>query len=112
MNSLLYQFASAMCAIVVLMAWLKPMSFRYLLDKGNAEPGIARISMFTALITSTWGFVTLVLSSNPMPEWFGTLYMLAWAGSQLGSVYMKIKGAQQPGSIETSSTSTTTKVTP
>lgn len=96
MESLLFQVVSACAACVVFCAWTRPQWFRYLLDKGTAEPSVNRVGQFTALVTSTWAFVAIVIKGQ-LSEWFFTAYMLAWAAAQFGSVWLKSKNPQQPG---------------
>lgn len=93
MGTLLFQAVSGLAALICLFAWLKPARFRYLLDKDSPEPSLGRVGQFTALITSTWAFVALVLSDK-LNEWFFTAYMLSWAGAQFGSLWLKQRGQQ------------------
>lgn len=95
MESLLFQVVSAVAACFVFCAWLRPKWFRYLLDKGTTEPSVNRVGQFTALVTSTWAFVAIVLRGQ-LSEWFFTAYMLAWAAAQFGSVWLKSKGMKPP----------------
>ena len=88
----LVDVCSVVVFIIVVVSWLRPMSFRYLLDKGNAEPSLSRIGQFTALLFSTWAGVVTILNDK-MTEWFWGMYMAAWVGAQFGSIYMKVKNS-------------------
>jgi hypothetical protein len=102
LSSNLYQGVSAIVALIIFICWLRPQTFSFLIDKGSMYPSLGRQGQYTALIVSTWGFVTLTLTGD-MSEYYAGLYMLAWAGAQFGSVWLKLKGGQS-----TSSTSSTT----
>lgn len=90
----LYQVVSGIAACIVLVVWLRPQTFRFLMDKGNAEPSLGRQGQYTALIVSTWAFVQLTLTDK-LTEWFFAGYMLAWGAAQFGSLWLKMKG-QKP----------------
>ena len=110
MDTLLFKAVSAMCAIILVIALLKPQQLPFLLDKDTEIPSLGRIGQFVALIVSTWSMIELVLDDK-LTEWFFGGYMVTWAGAQAASLALKIKG--QPGSgTTTETTSTTTKVTP
>ena len=96
MNALEHPAFMAFSAVVVaymVASWQWPTKFRYLLDKGNAEPSLARIGQFVALLTMTWGFVALVIA-NKLTEWYALFYGATFAGAQAFSLYMKVKGDQ------------------
>jgi len=95
MDSLLFQTITGIMALFIFWTWLRPGTFRFLLDKGSTEPSLGRIGQFTALVVSTWAFMSLVLS-NLLTEWFFTAYMLAWAAAQFGSIWLKVKGNAAP----------------
>lgn len=105
MDSLLFQVVSALCAIFIVIATLKPQSLPFLLDKDTDKPSLGRIGQFTALVVSTWAMVELVLDDK-LTEWFFTGYMLTWAGAQAASLALKIRG--QAGTTETSTAQTRT----
>jgi len=96
MNSTLFQVISGIAAAIVFIVWLRPQLFRFLLDKGNAEPSLSRQGQYTALVVSTWAFVSLTLADK-LTEWFFIGYMAGWVGAQFGSIWLKLKGqAEQP----------------
>jgi len=109
--TLLHEVGSAMIAILVLLAWLVPQKFRYLLDKDSQEPSLGRIGQFTALAVSTWAFITLVIMKD-LNEWFFIGYMAVWAAAQAGSLALKIKGAAGTTTTEETSSSSSKTVTP
>jgi hypothetical protein len=86
----LIDMCSAIVFIITVVAWVKPTQFRYLMDKGNAEPSLSRIGQFTALLLSSWAIVVTVMHDK-LAEWGFGMYMAAWAGAQFGSIYMKVK---------------------
>lgn len=92
--TLLYQISCGLIAIIGILAMLKPLMFRFLLDKDTNEPSLGRVGQFIALLTSTWGFIALTIDGK-LSEWYVTAYMLVWAGAQAASLALKIKG-QQP----------------
>jgi len=89
----LFDFLTAMFALLILFALIKPAMFRFLLDKDSVEPSLGRQGQYVALVVSTWGFMWLVIHDK-MTEFFFTSYMLAWAGAQFGSIFLKMKGKQ------------------
>ena len=103
MNSLLFQTVSAMVAALILAAWIKPMLFRVLVDQPSGQPSLARQGQFTSIVVCTWALVSLVLSDK-LTEWFIGLYLFTFAGAQIASVAMKIKG--QAAANETNGTKT------
>lgn len=92
MNSPLYAMVSGLTAMLVVLAWIKPQTFSFLRDKDSHFPSLGRQGQYTALLASTWVLVTLTLQDGKLPEWYGMGYMLAWAGAQFSSVWLKIKG--------------------
>lgn len=95
MSSILYQVVSAFASVLVFIALVRPQTFRFLMDKGNAEPSLGRQGQFTALVVSTWAFVQLTLADK-LTEWFFAGYMMAWGLAQFGSIWLKMKGQAQP----------------
>ena len=93
MESYLYQAISGATAILLFIVLLRPQTFPFLLDKGTNQPSLGRQGQYTALMVSTWAFVTLTLNDK-LTEWFFVGYMLSWAGAQFGSLYLKVKGQQ------------------
>jgi len=100
---MLYQVVSAVVAGLVLVVWVRPQSFQFLLDKGNAYPSLGRLGQFTAMVVSTWVMVTMTLRDG-LAEWLFLGYMLAWAGAQFGSLWLKVKGQGQAGSSSSTET--------
>jgi hypothetical protein len=96
--------------MLVFLVWLKPTLFKVLLDKENNDyPSLGRQGQFTAMIVSTWLIVSESLQGT-ISEWMFGGYMLAFAGAQFGSAYLKIKG-QTPGTATTTESSKTTTKT-
>ena len=111
MDSLLYEVVTALVAALVMLVWTRPQTFRFLLDKGNAEPSLGRQGQFTAMIVSTWVLVTVTLvKKGDVQEWLFIGYMLSWAGAQFGSLWLKMKGSQAGTTSSTSTTSSTTAI--
>ena len=108
MNSALYQAVSAIVAALVLVVWVRPQTFRFLLDKGSDFPSLGRQGQYTAMVVSTWALVTVTISGN-LAEWLFVGYMLAWAGAQFGSIYLKMK-SEIGGSTTTTDSRTTRTV--
>lgn len=111
---MLYECLSAFTAIIVFLAWIKPAIFRVLIDKDSSEPSLGRQGQFTAMVTSTWIAVTLTIGEGAgqiLTEWFMGLYMLAWAGAGFSSIWLKLKGAPQPGTTIEKQATTTTETT-
>ena len=104
MHSLLFQIVSAFVATLVFIVWLRPQTFEALLDKDRSVPSLGRQGQFTAMIVSTWVLVVLTIRDD-VSEWFFSMYMFAWAGSQFGSLWLKMKG-------QTTSTPDTDDVVP
>lgn len=48
------------------------------IDKETERLSLSKFGQFTALLVSTWGFVTLTLN-NGLTEWYYTSYMAIWA---------------------------------
>lgn len=48
------------------------------LDKETGKVSLSRFGQFTALVVSTWGFVTLTVNGN-LTEWYYASYMMIWA---------------------------------
>jgi len=106
-DSLLYQVTNALVAALLIVVWVRPQVFRFLLDKGNAYPSLGRLGQFTALVISTWVLVTVTLAKKgDVQEWLFIGYMLSWAGAQFGSLWLKMKGGQS-GTTTTATTTTT-----
>jgi len=105
MDTALYQAVSAAVALLVLIVWVRPQTFQFLLDKGSAFPSLGRQGQFTAMVISTWVLVTVTLKGG-LAEWLFIGYMFAWASAQFGSLWLKIKG-QGGSSTTTTDTSTT-----
>jgi len=87
----MFQAFSGLVVLFLLLSWVRPTIFRFLLDKGNTEPSLSRIGQYNALLISSWGVVALVLKETPIPEWFFSTFMLAFAGAQFGSLWLKFK---------------------
>jgi len=114
-DSMLYQVVTALVAMLVMVVWIRPQIFRFLLDKGNAEPSLGRLGQFTAMIVSTWVLVTVTLAKKgDLQEWLFIGYMLSWAGAQFGSLWLKMKGGQSGTTTTTTTTdsSSTTSALP
>lgn len=90
----LYLTCSGILAMITVVAILRPVSFRFLLDKDTTEPSLGRVGQFVALMVSTWGFIALTVADT-LSEWYVTAYMLVWAGAQAASLALKIKGNQE-----------------
>jgi len=98
-TTLLYQVVSAAVAVLVLIVWVRPQSFRFLLDKGSAFPSLGRQGQYTAMVISTWVLVTVTLvKKGDVQEWLFIGYMFAWGGAQFGSLWLKVKGQGHAGS--------------
>jgi len=95
METVLYQAVSALVAILVLVVWVRPQMFRFLLDKDNSFPSLGRQGQYTAMVVSTWVLVTVTLKGG-LAEWLFVGYMFAWAGAQFGSLWLKVKGQAAP----------------
>ena len=93
MSTLLYHVVSAFVAGLVLFVWLSPQRLRFLLDKGTEFPSLGRQGQYTALLVSTWGFVTLILSDK-LTEFYFVGYIATWTTAQGISALLKIKGQQ------------------
>ena len=94
LSSELYHTVSALTAVLVMICWIRPQTFPFLRDKQSQYPSLGRQGQYSALLISSWGFVTMILYKG-MSEWYAGLYMLAWAGAQFGSVWLKLKGSTQ-----------------
>jgi hypothetical protein len=72
----------------VLYVWHKanhPFDLRQLLlDSATDKISIEKVGYITALIVSSWSFVTMV-SKNTLTEWFFTAYIAVFAAARLGS---------------------------
>ena len=110
MNTLLYQVVSGIVAALIVIAWTRPGTFVFLRDKGTDFPSLSRLGQYTALLVSTWVMATMALKGE-VQEWLFIGYMLAWAGAQFGSLYLKSKGQGGVTTTETRSSVATT-VTP
>lgn len=91
MDAVLYQTVSAIVAALVLLVWVRPQTFVFLLDKDSDFPSLGRQGQFTAMVVSTWVLVTVTLKGG-LAEWLFVGYMFAWAGAQFGSLWLKVKG--------------------
>lgn len=91
MDSLLYQTVSALVAALVLVVWVRPQTFVFLLDKDSNFPSLGRQGQFTAMVVSTWVLITVTIKGG-LAEWLFVGYMFAWAGAQFGSLWLKVKG--------------------
>lgn len=102
MDSLLFQVVSALVAILVFVVWVRPQTFKVLLDKENNDyPSLGRQGQYTAMISSTWVLVAVTLAKKgDVQEYLFIGYMMAWAGAQFGSLWLKMKG-QSPGTTTT-----------
>lgn len=111
MDSLLYQLVSGAVAAYVLVVWVRPETFKWLMDQDTGYPSSSRRAQETAMVTSTWALVTLTLKNN-VAEWLFVGYMIAWAGAQFGSIWLKMKGQSSGTTVTThdaSSSKTETK---
>lgn len=98
MNTHLWTLLSALCGIMVLLTWVRPRTFPALIDKERDVPSLPRQGHFTALISSTWVLIYVTLDpTEKLSEWLFGGYLLAWAGSQFGSAYLKAKGQREHG---------------
>jgi len=105
-DSLLYEVVTALVAALVMVVWVRPQTFKFLLDKGSLFPSLGRQGQYTAMIVSTWVLVTVTLvKRGDVQEWLFIGYMLSWAGAQFGSLWLKMKGGQ--AGTTTTNTSTT-----
>jgi hypothetical protein len=105
-DTLLFRIISAITAILVLITWIRPETFRFLLDRGEQYPSQGRQAQHTALMASTWVLVALTINAGDgVPEFLFTGYMVAWAGAAFGSIWLKLKGQreQQDGTVTTKS---------
>jgi hypothetical protein len=112
MTSYLHQVVSALVAALVLIVWTRPQTFKVLLDKDSDFPSLGRQGQYTAMVISTWVLVTITLNGT-VAEWLFVGYMVAWAGAQFGSIWLKLKSQVPPGTTtttETSSRATSTQV--
>jgi hypothetical protein len=104
-GSLLYEVVTALVAALLMVVWVRPQTFKFLLDKGSLFPSLGRQGQYTAMIVSTWLLVAVaLLKKGDVPEWMFIGYMLSWAGAQFGSLWLKMKGGQ----VGTTTTTTTT----
>lgn len=92
LSSPLYVVVSALLAMLLMICLIRPQTFPFLRDKRSGFPSLGRQGQYAALLITTWGFITLIISAE-MSEWYAGLYMLAWAGAQFGSVWLKLKGS-------------------
>ena len=105
MDSTLYEVVTALVAMLLMVVWIRPQTFKFLLDKGSYFPSLGRQGQYTALIVSTWVLATVTLvKKGEVQEWLFIGYMLSWAGAQFGSLWLKMKGGQ----AGTTTTTTTT----
>jgi hypothetical protein len=91
MIATLHEAVSAAVAVLVLLVWVRPHTFKFLLDKGSTYPSLGRQGQYTAMVVSTWALVTVTLKGG-LAEWLFVGYMFAWAGAQFGSIWLKLKG--------------------
>jgi len=114
MDSMLYQVVTALVAALLIVVWVRPQTFKFLLDKGSFYPSLGRQGQFTAMIISTWVLVTVTLAKKgDLQEWLFIGYMLSWAGAQFGSLWLKMKGGQSGTTTTTTTTdSSTVSATP
>ena len=103
---MLFKVVSIFVACLIIILWLKPELFKIVIDKDNQYPSGSKQAQFTALIVSTWVLVDASLRSA-VTEWMFGMYMIAWAGAQFGSTWLKIKGQSNDAQ---SSYRTTTEV--
>ena len=96
----LYSMVSALTALAVFVAWVRPCTFVFLIDKRTGHPSIGRQGQYTALLVSTWVLVTVALDPDDrVSEWLFIGYMVAWAGAQFGSRWMQLR-AMKPNDEE------------
>lgn len=50
-------------------------------EHGELKVSLSRFGQLTALIVSTWGFITLT-SNDKLTEWYYTSYMMVWAAAE------------------------------
>jgi len=77
-------------SLLVLVALIKPQTFKFLLDKGTEFPSLQRQGQYVALVTMTWGFFYLV-SSDKLTAEYAASYALIFTGSQALSIWLKMK---------------------
>jgi hypothetical protein len=58
------------------------------------------------MIVSTWVLVVVTIKGD-ISEWMYSGYMVAWAGAQFGSIWLKMKGQTGDTSSETLDSKTT-----
>ena len=92
---IVFNAISALFAILILVALLKPDFFPFLRDKGTNFPSLGRQGQYVAMIVSTWGFMWLTIHDK-MTEWFFVGYMFAWAGAQYASLRLKALAPDKP----------------
>ena len=110
--NLLYQIVSALTAMLVIVAWVRPETFRFLMDKESGFHSLGRQGQYTAMLTSTWVLVSVtLLKEGDIQEWLFIGFMLAWAGAQFGSLWLKTR-PQQGTVTNTSSVTSSSTVTP
>ena len=52
-----------------------------IVDKASGRVSLSRFGQLTALLVSTWGFVTLTLHDK-LTEWYYGSYMFTWAAAE------------------------------
>lgn len=99
----LFQFGSASFTGIVLIAlagaiWLhfnkdNVVSLSDLVaESSTGKLSLSKVGQLAALVVSTWGFVHLTLAYK-LTEWYFTAYMLAWAGTNLMSKWLKTRAS-------------------
>lgn len=90
-GQIVFNTISAMFAILILLALIKPGMFPFLRDKGTDFPSLGRQGQYVAMITSTW-IIMWVTMKGALQEWLFIGYMFAWGGAHFASLWLKVKG--------------------
>ena len=93
-SQIVFNAISAMFALLILIALIKPEMFPFLRDKGTEFPSLGRQGQYVAMITSTWVLMWITIK-GALQEWLFVGYMFAWAGAHFGSIWLKMKGQKE-----------------
>ena len=83
-----------------------------IVDKASGRVSLSRFGQLTALLVSTWGFVTLTLHDK-LTEWYYGSYMFTWAaaeGYRKWQEYNKLKSNSNSSITETVNAQTSTTI--
>ena len=81
-----------------------------IVDKASGRVSLSRFGQLTALLVSTWGFVTLTLHDK-LTEWYYGSYMFTWAaaeGYRKWQEYNKLKSNTNSAETVNTQSATTT----